>query len=186
MDRFRFYDIPLPSTDHGIAAQAPPPDRAWLLSHPGNPSSDGNELRMSARDIARASELALRGGDKTRKVRCVLFTTGGQVVNVWASSPPNMPRDMLDVSGYFPNGATSARVTNIPGTRTKLPRDWRIFVSNGGKKAPINRAIRKAYNVEWRGHVLMAQYSKRQNRELEEMKNIPDSQQDYAAFLLGL
>jgi len=94
--------------------------------------------------------------------RCnaVVFTTGGHVCNVWLAPRVGQPAENLDVTGLFPNGALSTRITSVPGTSLKAMHDYRVFASNRQVPAPDNAAIAALYGQWWPGNLVFAKYDR--------------------------
>ncbi|KAH6918563.1 hypothetical protein BKA70DRAFT_1214455 [Coprinopsis sp. MPI-PUGE-AT-0042] len=66
----------------------------------------------------------------------------------------------LEVGYFFPQGAFSIRLVNIPGTNFPLPHHFRIYVSQRTCPAPVNECILDMHGVAWAGNILIFRYNK--------------------------
>lgn len=82
------------------------------------------------------------------------------------------PGDILRVDDLFPNGAISIKLLEIPGKGEKLTYDHRVIVSNGKGDPPLNLAVKRAFNVEWMGNIVIVPYSIAGQRR-KKMNSVP-------------
>lgn len=68
------------------------------------------------------------------------------------------PDDYLQVDQFFPYGGISIRLLEVPGYGVRLPRNCRVFVSNGRGNPPLNEAVRRTCGHLWYGNVVFAMY----------------------------
>lgn len=97
--------------------------------------------------------------------RCMVFATGGTVEFIHLAPHPNSSTDVFDVSSIFPNSASSARVTCIPGTPLKLNTDYRIIVSRFIECSLHNTAVDKLFSIQWARNVVVAKYDQNGNAD---------------------
>ncbi|KAJ7773130.1 hypothetical protein B0H16DRAFT_1305173 [Mycena metata] len=93
-------------------------------------------------------------------------------------------KDYLDLylPFLFPNGYTSMRIANIPGTNMPLPSGWRIYVESGRYPSPPNEAIMTAFKTRWNGNILMVKH--RRNSDL--VNYVTRKEDDFAYTILSL
>ncbi|KAH6909022.1 hypothetical protein BKA70DRAFT_1221945 [Coprinopsis sp. MPI-PUGE-AT-0042] len=96
--------------------------------------------------------------------RCFLYGTGVDSVKYvqLTSRPGARICEDLDINEFFPKGAVSVRLANIPGTYFPLPHHFRLFLSQRKQPAPINLCILKMFGVAWAGNILLMRYNKRE------------------------
>ncbi|KAJ7829048.1 hypothetical protein B0H13DRAFT_1536388, partial [Mycena leptocephala] len=64
----------------------------------------------------------------------------------------------LNLPNVFPNGCTSVCVAVLPGTDHRLQQAWRIYIDTGRYPAPLNKCIRKKFDVDWPGNIVMVKH----------------------------
>lgn len=74
--------------------------------------------------------------------------------------PITSRNDAIHVSDYFPYGAFSINITDVPGTSVKLPHDLKIFVSRNNSTSVPNPSMNRLFNVKWKGNLVVAKYSR--------------------------
>ena len=95
-----------------------------------------------------------------------IFTTGGQLLSVCLKVSHGAQDDDPDVHTFFPNGATSNRLTSMPSTRLRLLHDWRVIFTCSMAPTPDNFAIQALYGRRWYGNIIVLKYSRENHNSI--------------------
>ncbi|KAJ6579176.1 hypothetical protein DFH09DRAFT_1310527 [Mycena vulgaris] len=88
----------------------------------------------------------------------------------------------FEFPNVFPNGCTSVSVTSVPGTDMVLQSPWRIYFDTGRYAAPLNQCVKRKFNVDWTGNILMIKHRRRS----ECIAQVSYGEEDFADVILGL
>ncbi|KAJ7495921.1 hypothetical protein B0H11DRAFT_2226915 [Mycena galericulata] len=159
----------------------PPVDLVGSFRHEGYYDAPVHENPLTLRVVlALSAEAKKIAGSK----RCSLFATGAKASEtLWAIAREGGTKQLdLDLSGVFPQGCYSVRVSRVPATNVPLPSAWRIYFDTGRYPAPVNEAVMKRFGTKWTGNILLVKHRRKSNL----LANVTAGEQDYADLVLSM
>lgn len=106
-----------------------------------------------------------KGGQSSYIFKCLVYPTAGtRSQNCWFAVPnckwwgtkegPFWAED-LDLTTWFPRGASHTSLSHFPGTDVRLPRTYHIFTTRDPLSAVPNMTLLKLQNQLWMGNIVI-------------------------------